>query len=221
MRSLGVRQNGLVRLFGLALAFCLVGCTTTVVSVTVGVDGSLDCEAGEVPRSVHGEWSFPTERRVAEASLESFLGAGRLLRQVEPGLWSVVSSSDDREIASSVVEQNGDGLFTAGHEVLSCFQVGDGPAAIDGELDCADDYRWGMQPGLDPDAELADSAEAALSDFWERMTTRYGGEVVMVDEFNFSLVLFDREQVVARAGEVTPGGWALSSAEGCRGFEVP
>ena len=88
-----------MRLFGLALACCLVGCTTTVVNVTVGVDGSLDCEAGEVARAVHGEWSFPTERRVAEASLESFLGAGRMLRQVEPGLWSVVNSSDDREIA--------------------------------------------------------------------------------------------------------------------------
>ena len=120
-----------------------------------------------------------------------------------------------------MVEQDGDGLFMAGHEVLSCFPVGDGLPAIDGELDCADDYRWGMQPAIDPEAEFAESAEAALAYFWDEMTARYGGEVVMVDEFTFSLVLFDREQVVARAGEVSPGRWAFSSAEGCRGFEVP
>ncbi|MFQ5523357.1 MAG: hypothetical protein ACE5F5_07240 [Acidimicrobiia bacterium] len=198
-------------------AIIVVACGQAAISSTEGGDGILDCEQGRVTRGAGIEVRGATEEEVVEEALREWKSQGAaLLEFPEAEVWSAVL--DGRDVAVAVVEQNGDGTWVS-HDVSVCGEPETGPAPIDGKLDCANGYRWVMQAGIDPSVTGQPTPEEALRSALEPLVSRYGGEIAFVDDDTASIVVHGREQVTADAAEVPEGGWAVSSVEGCEGFE--
>ena len=53
----------------------------------------------------------------------------------------------------------------------------------------------------------------------EPFQKRYGGEIAFADEDTASLVVQQREQVTRQRRGAPCRGWAVSSVEGCQGYE--
>ena len=199
------------------LAVIVVACGQAAISSAEGSDGILDCAQGQVTRSADIEARGATEEEAAEKALAEWKSQGAtLVLFPEAEVWSAVM--DGRDVAVAVVEQNGDGTWVT-HDVSICGEPDTGAAPIDGTLDCANGYRWVMQAGIDPSVPGEPTPEEALRFALEPFQKRYGGEIVFVDEDTASLVVQQRERVTANAVEVPAGGWAVSSVEGCQGYE--
>jgi ABC-type glycerol-3-phosphate transport system substrate-binding protein len=98
---------------------------------------------------------------------------------------------------------------------------GQDPAPADGEPDCETELTW-SEEGSVPEgtaglADPGDAVEAYLSPFIEN----HGGEVVMVNETQGSLVVDGQEVVVGIATESPAGGWLVLTGLGCDGFDRP
>ncbi|HET7847276.1 MAG TPA: hypothetical protein VFL72_07255, partial [Acidimicrobiia bacterium] len=86
-----------------------------------------------------------------------------------------------------------------------------------GALDCADDRQWIEQGSIDRSVPGLPSAGSALREVLEPYQERLGGEITIVDGTG-SLVVDQREQVVAMTSEVPAGGWVVSTTTWCMGF---
>ena len=91
---------------------------------------------------------------------------------------------------------------------------------IDGKLDCASDLEFSMQGSFPADAVGLPTPEEALQEFLSQWRSKYGGEIVLVDEGTGSLVVDSREQVVARAIRAPAGGWLVVTTLFCDGFRL-
>jgi hypothetical protein len=180
-------------------------------------DGTLDCPDGQIIRTVDIETSGNTERAVTIDALAQWTSQGALLLDLpSQGLWSAVLDGSD--VAIALAELNGDGTWVV-QDVQTCGEPETGPAGIDGELDCANESSWVMTGTIDPTLPGVATAEEAVSSSLDWYAERYGGEIVIVSEGVGSLVVDRREQVVARAVEVSAGGWVVTTVLGCDGFE--
>ena len=130
--------------------------------------------------------------------------------------WSAVL--DARDVAIAYPEQNGDGRWTV-HAVSTCGPPQTGPAPLDGNLDCANDSSWGEQGATIGDTPGMPTADEAVQSALQTFLDRHGGEIIVISEGVGSLVLDDREQVVAIASEVDAGGWIVFTISGCQGFQ--
>lgn len=182
--------------------------------ITVGSpDGLLDCGEGEVPRSGEVHTSGDSEQQAVEQALAAWLeDGGSLATPTEAEVWSAVI--EGREVAIAVPEQEGDGGWVVA-DVRVCGQPDIGPAQVDGSIDCAGDSYWDQQAMLDSETPGLDRPEEAIELALEPYLQGNDGEIVMIDENTGSLVVDDREQVVANATEVPAGGWAVSAMTGC------
>ena len=125
---------------------------------------------------------------------------------------------DGRDIAIAYPERNGDGQWTV-HAVSACGPPMTGPAQLDGSLDCANDAGWGQEGSIDPTVPGLPRPGDALLSALQPFLDKHGGGFVPTGEGVASVVVDDREQVVAVAIEVDAGGWVVTSISGCQGFE--
>ena len=205
---------------GLAVvAVVIAACGIPVEPVSIPGDGVLDCDEGQVHRDAGITVSGRTEQEVVAAALEEWTGADAELLEVPADqLWTAVN--DGRDVAIAYPELTGDGTWVV-HDVRICGEPDVGPAAIDGELDCANpDTSWVVQASIDQTIPGNPSAEGAIREVLEHYRERHGGDVVFIDEDTGSLVVGDREQVVVPFAMAIPaGGWAVVSVFGCEGYE--
>lgn len=202
--------------FGLLVAAC-AGDTATAAGSDVSGDGRLDCGESEVTQGAGIEVFADGEDEVVALALRQWTSTGAVLVAIPADeSWSAVI--DGREVAIAYPERNGDGRWTV-HAVSTCGPPLTGPAPLDGSPDCANDSSWGQTGSIDPTVAGATRPDDALQLALEPFLDRYGGEFVVTGEGGASLVLNDREQVVAVAIEVDAGGWVVSSISGCQGFE--
>lgn len=180
---------------------------------TASGDGALDCDDGQVAQGIGVDVLGSTEREVVETALADWADSGaRLVEFSAIESWAAVL--DGRDVAVVTPEVNGDGSWFVGL-VSVCGNPDSGPAPIDGQLDCVNDESWFEQASIDPDIAGDPTAEEAVRASLERFLDRYGGEIVMVYEDTGSIVVDEREQVVASAFEVPAGGWAVATVSGC------
>jgi len=180
-------------------------------------DGTLDCPEGQIVRGGGIDVSAGTEVLVVAKALEQWTSEGAIVVDLSPEeFWSAVLDGSD--VAIALPELNGDGTWVV-HDVQTCGEPKTGPAGIDGELDCASESSWAMQGSIDPTKPGLPGAEEAVRSSLDWYAERYGGEIVIVSEGVASLVVDQREQVVARAVEVSAGGWVVTTLLGCNGFE--
>lgn len=213
-------MRGRIAVANAALAVVLGGCAAVegdTVSFTPG-DGVLDCDDGQVVRAVGITASAGTELEVVESALERWIREDAEVVQL-PADESWVAVLDGRDVAIVYPEVDGTGAWVT-HDVQTCDEPAEGSGAIDGELDCVNDYRWTMQGSIDPSVPGFPTEEEALTMALEPFVFAHDGEIVFVDETVGSLVVDQREQVVARAGEVPAGGWTVLVVEACEGFEL-
>ncbi len=183
----------------------------------VSGDGVLDCLDGQVVRSVEIDVSTDGELAVVAAALAQWTDeGGSLLELPSDESWSVVL--DGRDVAIAYPEIDGTGSWVV-HDVRTCGEPMTGPAAIDGEPDCANESRWSIQATLEPTIPGLPSADEALRSALEPYAQRHGGEIVLIQDEIGSLVVQQREQVIALASEVPAGGWAVATLAGCDGFD--
>lgn len=78
---------------------------------------------------------------------------------------------------------------------------------------------WLAEPNIDLDAQGEPTAESALRQFLEQWQEIFGGEVAMVGEDQAALILDGAEVVVAYPTRASPGGFAVTGAAGCDGYE--
>jgi hypothetical protein len=183
----------------------------------VSGDGVLDCSAGQVSRGLPINVSAVTELEVAGEALAQWIADGGSLHEApDKEVWYVTRGGLD--VAVATPEQNGSGEWVV-VGVQVCGEPETGPAPIDGELDCADETSWVIQGGFDPSVPGLPTAEEALRSILEPYAERHGGDIVLVEATIGSLVVEQREQVVARASEVPAGGWSVDTVVGCTGFE--
>ena len=192
----------------------LLSCSGEATVITVGSpDGVLDCGRGEIPRAADASGSGDTEQDAVENALITCLEDGAsLANPTEAAVWSAVV--DGNEVAIGIPERGGDGDWVVA-DVQVCGEPDTGPARVDGSLDCVGEMVWTEQAMLDTDARGEDTPELAVRLDLDRHRERYGGEVAMIDENTGSLVVDEREQVVAFATEAPAGGWVVATTMGC------
>ncbi len=201
---------------GLLAASCS-GDTATVANAATPGDGQLDCEENEVAQGAGIEVFADSEDEVVALALQTWTATGAELVALPPDeSWSAVL--DGRDVAIAYPERNGDGRWTV-HAVSTCGPPVTGPANPDRSLDCANDFSWGESVSIDPTVPGLPTSDAALRSALGPFLDQHGGQYVVVGEGVASLVLEDREQVVAIATEVDAGGWAVLQISGCQGFE--
>lgn len=206
----------IVLAIGLLMASCASD-TPTVAGVDVFGDGRLDCGDGEIFQGADIEVFADSENEVVALALEGWTSMGAALVAIPPDeSWSAVL--DGREVAIAYPELNGDGRWTV-HAVRTCGPPLTGPAPLDGNLDCANDAEWGESGSIDPTTPGVPTPDEALQLALEPFLDRRGGEIAEIGEVVASLVVDDREQVVAIATEVDAGGWVVTRVSGCQGFE--
>lgn len=192
----------------------LISCAGDATVITVGSpDGVLDCGRGEIPRSTEALVSGDSEQQAVERALVTWLEDGAsLANPTEAEVWSAVVEGN--EIAIAVPEQEGDGGWVVA-DVRICEEPESGPAEIDGSIDCPGDTFWTQQAMLDTETPGEDTPEEAVRLGLEPYAERNGGEIMMIDESTGSLVVDEREQVVAYADEAPAGGWVATTMTGC------
>ncbi len=206
-----MRMNGAVA-FLLLVSACGVGDESAVAG-----DGVLDCRGGQVERSAGIDVTGDTEEDAVGLALAQWTDDGGVLRENRSERsWYI--TQDGRDVAIAYPEPNGLGTWDV-QDVRICADPDTGPAAIDGELDCADENSWAVSGTPDVTSRGAASAEDAMRENLERFRQRHGGEIVLVGDTEGSLVVDNREQVRVRATEVPAGGWGILSMAGCGGFE--
>lgn len=180
-------------------------------------DGVLDCLDGQAVRSAEIDVSAGDELAVVAAALAQWTDEGGLLLELPSDeSWSV--GLNGRDVAIAYPEIDGTGSWVV-HDVRTCGEPGTGPLAIDGELDCANESRWSIQATLDLAIPGLPSANDALRSALEPYVRRHGGEIVLIRNDIGSLVVQQREQVIALASEVPAGGWAVATLAGCDRFD--
>jgi hypothetical protein len=206
-----IRMSG-VAAFLLVVSACGMGSESAV-----GGDGVLDCGGGQVERSAGIDVTGDTEDDAVGLALAQWTNDGGVLGEKRSERsWYV--TQDGRDVAIAYPELNGLGTWDV-QDVRICADPDTGPAAVDGELDCADENSWYVSGTPDITAQGAGSAEDAMRKTLERFRERHGGEIVLVGDRVGSLVVDDREQVRVNASEMPAGGWGVLSSEGCAGFE--
>ncbi|MCL1595742.1 MAG: hypothetical protein M3132_15470 [Actinomycetia bacterium] len=181
-------------------------------------DGVLDCDDNQVVRALDISVSDTSEADVIRQAVTQWTDLGGVAEAVPSlELWTVVI--DGRNVAVAYPEINGDNTWTV-HDVQTCGEPDTGPAAIDGDSDCTTEFWWTVQGSIDPNTPgEASSPEEALRTTLNRYAGRHGGDIVLVDLTVGSLVVQQREVVVARATEVPAGGWVTITIVGCESFE--
>lgn len=192
------------------------GGTETVIGDNAG-DGRLDCVEGEFPRGAEIEVFADSEEGVVALALQTWTEQGAdIVALPVDGAWSAVL--DDRDLALAYPERDGSGGWTV-HDVSTCGPAVSGPAVIDGELDCANDYSWGKVGSIDPAVPgfptIEEAQQAALDPYLDGS----GGSIATVGNGLASLVVDDREQVAVVAEEAEAGGWIVAGIVGCEGYE--
>lgn len=86
-------------------------------------------------------------------------------------------------------------------------------------LDCPTDVTWVEQGSVLEGTVGSPTPEAALEETLAPFVGKLGGEVELLEEGLGSLVVDDREVVVAIAMEAPAGGWLVLTLTGCGGFE--
>ena len=206
-----ISQSALV-----AVAVMLSACGADSVERSASGDGALDCDEGQVHRDAGIAVSAATEQEVLGAALAEWVDAGAELIELVPDeSWAAVN--DGRHVAIAYPQRNGDGTWTV-HDVRVCGEPDVGPAPLDGSLDCANDVRWGFQGSRDPNSPGHPTPEEAVLEIMQPYQDQHGGELVFIDDNTGSLVVDDREQVVARADAISAGGWFVSGVSGCEGY---
>lgn len=71
----------------------------------------------------------------------------------------------------------------------------------------------------EPTAQGTTIASEALEEALEQYLKLHGGEIVFIGERVASLIIDEREQVVARATQLANKTWLVLFVEGCDGFE--
>lgn len=204
----------------LRLALAALGLFVTACSgATSGsaADGVLDCDEGQVIRGVEIVVTGTTEESVVEQALAEWVSKDASPVPF-PSLeaWSAVL--DGRDVALAVPEQNGDGTWIV-HDVKTCGEPSTGPAPIDGELDCANDFMWIEQAAVEPGATGEATSQKALQMALNPFQQEHGGEILELGGDLGSLVVEGREQVVARVSELENGTWDTSVIRGCDGYQ--
>lgn len=201
---------------GFLVASC-GGDTAAVAGPDAAGDGRLDCDEGEVTRGADIEVFGDSENEAVALALQQWTLTGAALVAIPADeSWSAVI--DGRDVAIAYPERNGDGRWTV-HGVSTCGPPRTGPAPLDGDLDCANDARWGWQGSIDPTVPGLPTAGDALLSGLQPFLDKHGGKFVPIDDRVASVVVDDREQVVAVATEVEAAGWVVTSISGCQGFE--
>ncbi|MFQ5554177.1 MAG: hypothetical protein ACE5GC_02255 [Acidimicrobiia bacterium] len=178
-------------------------------------DGAFDCLPGEeiVRFPAVGTGSGPED--AAAVALAPYLGdRGSVTRSPDGAFMATV---DGRDIGMVVAERVGDVWSVDGASI--CFDRQLLPPVLDGDLDCSTDGGWGMQGLLSADASGPPSPVEALQEALGPWQTDFGGDVAMTGPSRASLVLEGREVVHAIASEAPAGGWAVTTFQGCEGFE--
>lgn len=198
------------------LLIALAACGTPAESSASG-DGVLDCGEGEVHRGAGIRVSGSTEAEVVDKALAEWVEEGsEIVELAADESWAAVK--DGRDVAIAYPEVEGDGSWVAVMEV--CGEPDTGPAPTNGSLDCANEANWSMQASFDPDIPGDPSPEDAVLDVIRPYQDAHGGEIVFIDENTASLLVDDREQVVASAVELPAGGWAVSTVSGCDRYDL-
>ena len=212
--------SALVVVCALVVSACsaLPGAGSGDIEASRSGDGVLDCGDGQVVRVVDTAVSDTSETDVVRVALAEWTaGGGDTVAVPSLELWTVVI--DGRDVAVAYPEINGDGTWTV-HDVRTCGEPDTGPSTIDGEIDCATEFGWTIQGSIDPNIPgEASSPEEAIRATLERYAGRHGGDIALVGMTVGSLVVQQREVVVARATEVPAGGWVTITIVGCEGFE--
>ncbi len=91
--------------------------------------------------------------------------------------------------------------------------------AIDGEIDCETDFPWSEEGTVPEGTPGFATADQAVEEYLAPFQANHGGDQQMIDEFTGSLVLEQREVVVAVATEASGGGWLVLTAFGCEDFD--
>jgi hypothetical protein len=200
---------------GLVVASC--GGETTIAGPAASGDGLLDCHEGEVTQGAGIEVFADSEDEAVALALQQWTSTGAVLVALPADeSWSAVV--DGRDVAIAYPERNGDGRWTV-HAVSTCGPPVTGPAPLDGSLDCANDAGWGQQGSIDPTVPGLPTPGDALLSALQPFLDKHGEKYVSIGEGTASIVVDDREQVVAVATEVDAGGWVVTSISGCQGFE--
>jgi hypothetical protein len=192
----------------------LTSCAGEETVITIGSpDGVLDCRRGEIPRAADVLADGESEQQAVESALVSWLEDGaRLAKPDEAEVWSAVI--DGNEIASAGPEREGDGGWVVA-AVQECGRPDTGPAEIDGSIDCAAETVWTQQASLDGETPGDETPEKAIRSALEAYLNESGGEVVMVSDHTGSVVVDEREQIVAFATRADAGGWVAATLMGC------
>jgi hypothetical protein len=162
--------------------------------------------------------SGSTEAEVVEYALAKWVeGGAEIVELPEDESWAAVQ--DNRDVAIAYPEVEGNGTWVV-HDVQVCGEPEMGPAPIDGTLDCANEASWVIQASFDPDIPGDPNPDDAVLEALGPYQDARGGEIVFIDENTASLVVEDREQVVASAIAVPAGGWAVSTVSGCEGYDI-
>lgn len=200
------------------VAFLLLVSACSAGSESAGAgDGVLDCRRGQVERSAGVDVTGDTEEDAVGLALAQWTGDGAVLRENRSERsWYV--TGDGRDVAIAYPEPNGLGTWDV-QDVRICADPDTGPAAVDGELDCADENSWYVSGTPDVTTEGDARVEDAVREGLERFRQQFGGEIVLVGERGGSLVIENREQVRVNASEMPAGGWGILSMSGCGGFE--
>jgi hypothetical protein len=197
-----------------ALCFLFGAC---VPSLGVGGgDGLLDCGEGEVTQSAGITSSGSAEEEVAKVALKGWAANGATVAFFpEAGTWSAVK--DGHDIAVAIPETSTDGTWKVS-SVEVCTRSLTGGAPIDGVLDCVEPGEWSFQGILEPNATGMETAEIALTDTLGPFEEEHGGKIVIVNPSVGSLVVDQRERVVAVASELDDGTWTVIQSVGCSGY---
>lgn len=195
-------------------ALALVSCAAETTVITAGSpDGVLDCGMGETPRAAAVVAEGDSEQQAVETALTNWLHDGAsLANPTESEVWSAVVEGN--EVAIAIPEREGDGGWAV-RDVQTCGPPRTGPAATDGSLDCASEAMWTQQAMIDAETPGEETSENAIRlALAEYLDTR-GGEIVIIDHNTGSLVVDEREQVIAFASIAPGGGWVAATLMGC------
>jgi len=200
----------------LVLLLVVLAACGTPAELSASGDGVLDCDNGQVHRRAGIRVSGSTEAEVVEDALAEWVEEGaEIVELAGDESWAAVE--DGRDVAIAYPEVEGDGAWVV-YAVEVCGEPDTGPAPTDGSLDCANEANWVMQAGFDPDIPGDPNPEDAALKMLQAYEDAHGGEIVFIVDNTASLVVDDREQVVATAVEVPAGGWAVSTVSGCEGY---
>ncbi|MEX0797026.1 MAG: hypothetical protein WD274_10055 [Acidimicrobiia bacterium] len=202
------------------LVLLLVVLTTcgTPAEPSASGDGVLDCYEGQVHRGADIRVSGSTETEVVEDALAEWVEEGaEIVERSGDESWAAVENG--RDVAIAYPEVEGDGAWVV-HDVQVCGEPDTGPAPTDGSLDCVNEASWIMQASFDPEIPGDPNPGDAALKMLQAYQDGHGGEIVFIDDNTASLLIDDREQVVATAIEVPAGGWAVSTVSGCEGYDL-